>query len=129
MATNLVLYVDDDVEDHEIFKEVLKQASPTSQCLTAKDAVEALVLLKQSSQTLEAIFIDINMPVVNGLQLLENIRANPKYDKIPVVIISNFISRTIHQQANRLNAKAYMQKPAEFEEYVKAVNGCLRSIK
>jgi CheY-like chemotaxis protein len=128
MRGKLVLYVDDDVDDQEIFSEVLNQSNPACRCLTARDAMEALALLKQSSSTLEAIFIDVNMPGVRGLQFLENIRVNLKYDTIPVVIISTFLSLSTHQHANRLNAKAFIQKPGDVREYVKAISACLQSI-
>ena len=66
----IVLCIDDDPDDTDFFCEALKTASPESQCLVANDGLTALKMLRSDSQP-DIIFLDINMPGMNGWEFLD----------------------------------------------------------
>ena len=86
----IVLCIDDDPDDTEFFCEALKTVSPKSQCLVANDGLTALKTLR-SDPLLDIIFLDINMPRMNGREVLIQIKKHYKWSQIPIIIYSTTI--------------------------------------
>jgi len=70
----LVLLIDDDDEDHLFFNLALQKISPPVECASARDAEEALAMLRNIFYNPHFIFIDINMPRMNGIECLSEIK-------------------------------------------------------
>jgi CheY-like chemotaxis protein len=87
--TNSILLVDDDKDDQIIFIAALNEIENTTLYDVAENGKEALDKLKNSLFLPDLIFIDINMPVMNGIECLTEIIKNPNLNKIPIVIISS----------------------------------------
>jgi CheY-like chemotaxis protein len=68
------LLVDDDLDDQEIFLMTLEKINKNIKCLTANNGVEALSLLTQNSFVPDYIFLDVNMPKMNGIECLRSIK-------------------------------------------------------
>src|SRR5690242_9174771 len=83
-----ILLVDDDRDDQDIFREALSLAKPGCQLMVAEEGEEGLRVLEDGSFRPDYIFLDVNMPKMNGREFLIAVKANPAYSKIPVVMYS-----------------------------------------
>jgi CheY-like chemotaxis protein len=114
----IVLYVDDDRDDQELFTEIVKEIDPDIDCVIATDGVDALLLLPQID-TPACIFIDVNMPRMNGLELLKTIKGHPVYSSIPAIILTTSGSKMDELTALCLGASEYLTKPSSYKEFSK----------
>jgi CheY-like chemotaxis protein len=92
MGTKILL-IDDDEDEQWIFTEALKEIDDSIDCSFALSAHQGLRLLKQSLP--DFIFLDINMPILNGFELLEFIKRDDRLKRIPVVMYSTGINETL----------------------------------
>jgi two-component system, chemotaxis family, chemotaxis protein CheY len=105
-----ILIVDDSAAIRKILQRVLGQANvPISQVFEAGDGVEALEVLKANAVGL--VLSDINMPNMDGLQLLSNVRAVEEWKNIPFVMITTEGSHAKVLEAVQLGASGYVRKP------------------
>ena len=105
-----ILIVDDSAAIRKILQRVLGQANvPISQVFEAGDGVEALEVLK--SQSIGLILSDINMPNMDGLQLLSQVRAVDQWKNVPFVMITTEGSHSKVLEAVQLGASGYVRKP------------------
>jgi two-component system chemotaxis response regulator CheY len=111
MPQNLnVLIVDDSSAIRKILQRVLQQTElPIGTVYEAGDGMEAIAILKDKPVGL--IFSDINMPNMDGLQLLGNLRANDAWKQIPVLMITTEGSKAKVMEALDLGAIGYVRKP------------------
>ena len=110
-----VLIVDDSAATRKILQRVLRQAEvPLGQVYEAGDGLEALEILKAAQVTL--ILAEINMPNMDGLELLGQIKAHPNWRNVPVVIVSTEGGQSKVMEAVRLGAAAYVRKPFNAEQ-------------
>jgi len=109
MAIDLLI-VDDSATIRKILQRVLQQTEiPIGQIFEAGDGVEALNMLKANKVGL--ILSDINMPNMDGLQLLSQLKANAEWKEVPVVMISTEGSQAKVLEAVQLGAKGFVRKP------------------
>ncbi len=116
-----VLLVDDDEDDQYIFSEAIKLCFIPSTVYLASSHDELFELLP-SVQTPDLIFLDINMPGYDGIKCLETIRANPRYEPIPVIMYSTSGRKESIDQCFEKGADFYIQKPSQIEDLVKVLN-------
>jgi CheY-like chemotaxis protein len=110
-----VLYVDDDIEDMEIFKDAIHAVDPSIQLIPLSSAKDAITYLNNGALLPDNIFLDINMPGMDGKACLEEIRRNKKFDHIKVYIYStNTFPRDI-DHIESLNAR-FLKKANSFNE-------------
>lgn len=81
-----ILIVDDDIDDLEIFTEAVNTISTQINCIRALDGAEAMQLLNNINP--DIIFLDINMPGMNGAECLSMIKTKEEFKNLPVVIYS-----------------------------------------
>lgn len=103
--------MDDDEDDKEIFCLALQRTDPSIGCITASDGLEALAILKDRSFVPDFIFIDLNMPVMNGKECLKEIRKLPHLDHIAVIMISTSSADKDKEETKGLGANAFITKP------------------
>ena len=105
------LLVDDDLDDHEIFSLALRDTQHEVEVIRAYDGVEAINYLKDPDEDLpDFIFLDLNMPRMNGTQCLAEIRRYDDLKHIPVVIYSTSSEIKDLIEAQQLGATAYIVK-------------------
>ena len=119
-----VFYADDDVEDCDLFTEALQQIDSEVKCITAKDGKEALDFLKLTYDLPDYIFLDINMPRIDGKACLREIKKDPRLTQIPVIMYSTTSDTNEIQQYYKLGAHDFLIKPANFHILCE----CLESI-
>lgn len=105
-----VLIVDDSSAIRKILQRVLRQVeAPISEIFEAADGVEALAVLE--SQKISFVLSDINMPNMDGLQLLSEIKNRAEFKSLPVVMITTEGAQNKVLEAVNLGAAGYVRKP------------------
>jgi CheY-like chemotaxis protein len=119
---NAILLIDDDEEDQEIFIDALKDVDPLLHCSVADDGEAALALLHNHALVKpDLIFIDMNMPRLNGKQVLEALKYSGTLRDVPVVMYSTFFGPKDIQEIKALGAAHHMVKATRFEELCKSL--------
>lgn len=117
-----ILLVDDDVEDQEIFLDALREIDPKLQCSFANDGEEAMSLLSGDAILKpDLLFIDMNMPKLNGKQVLLELRNSGNLIDTPVVMYSTFFGQNDIDEITALGAVHYMVKATKFSELCKSL--------
>lgn len=113
---------DDDPDDQELFIEALHEIDAQCNCITAFDGLEALnKLFNQPIYVPDFIFLDLNMPRMNGKECLVEIKKNNILKEIPVIIYSTSADKKDMHEAMQLGAVFFLQKPNRFEELSRAL--------
>ena len=114
------MLIDDDADDRELFGEALQRVAPHIHFYCASSGPKAFELLAVKEQDLpDLIFLDINMPVMDGWQCLSMLKSNETLKHIPVIIYSTSAPDGVPETAKRLGALSYVVKPSQFSELKK----------
>lgn len=113
---NTILYVDDDEDDRHIFTEVIRAIRPDLRLVLAKDGTDALNKLQALTDPI-CVYIDMNMPKMNGIQLLSILKNEPQLAAIPAFILTTSLTPNQAVEIQRLGAADYLIKPSSFEEF------------
>ena len=109
------LLIDDDSDDRELFSEALSLIEPAIICDQATDAEEGFAWLQTSKEEPDLIFLDINLPVMNGWQFLTRIKALSDKKHIPVIMYSTSSNLRDMKTAQDLGALCFITKPHAFK--------------
>lgn len=119
-----VLIVDDSAAIRKILKRVLQQAEiPMGQVYEASDGLEAIERLKE--HTVQLILSDINMPNMDGLQLLGVLKSTDAWKTVPVVMVTTEGSQSKVLEAVELGAVGYVRKPFTAEQIKEKLAGII----
>jgi two-component system chemotaxis response regulator CheY len=123
-----VLVVDDSAAIRKILQRVLRQTGMAINAIhEAGNGEEALALLKEHPVNL--ILTDINMPKMDGLQLLAKLKATPQWDQVPVVMITTEGGEAKVGEAVRLGAAGYVRKPFTADQIKEKLTGILEPVR
>jgi CheY-like chemotaxis protein len=124
-STINILLVEDDEVDILNVKRAFKKNNITNPLYFAGNGLEALEMLrgvdKQPSVIPEyrrLILLDLNMPRMNGIEFLQELRADPRLKSIPVVVLTTSAAEQDRVEASQLNVAGYLLKPVQFSEFV-----------
>ena len=110
-----ILLVDDDPDEHLLFEDALKEIRNAPQLSYAQDGQQLMQFLSSDKAELPAlIFLDLNMPRMNGFECLQEIRRSAKLNKIPVVIFSTSSQVQAIDKVYEQGANYYIRKPNTF---------------
>jgi two-component system chemotaxis response regulator CheY len=122
-----VLIVDDSAAIRKILVRVLAQTDlPIKRIHEASDGQEALNIVASSDVSL--ILSDINMPNIDGLELLSKLRTTPQWKQLSVIMITTEGSQAKVLQAVQLGARGYVRKPFTAEQIKEKVLACLKPV-
>ena len=107
-----ILLIDDDEDELFIFNEAIKEITTDIQCVYAKDAETGIEMLAQISPLI--IFVDFNMPRINGIECLGRIRKLQHYSGAPLILYSNGADDILSQKAMDAGASSCVKKPIKF---------------
>jgi len=113
-----ILVVDDSPSVRRVVGNMLKQHGWEVQM--ARDGVEALDLISQ--QTPAAVLLDIEMPRMDGYELIATVRAQEQYRTLPMVVLTSRAATKHQQRAIQLGASSYVVKPYQDEELINTLN-------
>jgi CheY-like chemotaxis protein len=123
---NQCFLIDDDLDDQEIFLMALEQIDAGLSCICANNAVEALASLTGDTSFKPGyIFIDINMPKVNGIRCLAEIRALEHLEDAVITMSSTFADNKIMEECKALGADRFLVKPTSLPDLVKSLSKIL----
>ena len=122
----VVLLIDDDKEDQEIFSDAIKEVDRSIRFVSEVNSDRAISNLSGSVKDKpDIIFLDMNMPRLNGKQLLSELKREPATQDIPVVMCSTFFGDIDVKEITRLGAVHHMVKPTRFIDLCEAISKIL----
>lgn len=116
-----ILLVDDDAEDRFIVEEALQTVDPGIMILFAENGLDGLQVLNRqysNGKTPCVIVLDVNMPKMNGPEMLGRLKNDRRFNDIPVVIYSTSINPFEKERCLRLGAHSYITKPVTYKESI-----------
>jgi two-component system response regulator len=125
----IILLVEDNPDDEELTLLALGQSNILNEVVVARDGVEALEYLfctgkyagRNPRRQPELILLDLKLPKLGGLEVLERLRADPRTELLPVVILTSSSEEEDVLASYRLGANSYVRKPVEFHHFADAV--------
>jgi CheY-like chemotaxis protein len=129
MATlGRILMVEDDPKDVELTLTALEEYNLANEVIVAHDGVEALDYLycrgefkDRPNENPAVMLLDLKLPNVNGLEVLQEVKSDEKLKLIPVVVLTSSKEEKDMVASYRLGVNAYVVKPVDFHEFVNAI--------
>ena len=124
LCSPVVLLVEDNETDVFIITEVLERAGFRFRLHVSRDGQAALSYLQDLERIgppprPDLVLLDLNIPKINGIEVLERIRSAVPHTPVPVVVITSSESQSDRRAVERLGADAYFRKPNNIEEYMR----------
>ena len=123
-----ILLVEDDPKDTELSMTALEEYNLSNEVVVATDGEEALDYLyyrgkfqRRSGENPAVLLLDLKLPRVDGLQVLETIKADANLKMIPVVVLTSSREEQDMVRSYKLGVNAYVVKPVDFHEFVNAI--------
>jgi len=110
-----ICLVDDDKDDREIFKDAFNELGTGDDLMTFNNGLEVLEYLEKIEHVPDIIFLDLNMPIMGGLETLQIIRKNYRYKSLSVAIYSTSSSEKDIEETLVAGANVYITKPSNFQ--------------
>jgi two-component system response regulator len=124
MTMKPILLVEDNPDDEKLTLRALKKNNIMNDVIVARDGVEALDYLLGSGGTNtppQIVLLDLNLPRMNGLDVLRRMRAEERTKLLPVVVLTSSKQEEDIARSYSVGANAYVRKPVEFSEFSNAV--------
>ena len=120
-----VLLADDDQDDIDLFKEAVEGLEEQVEITVAKNGEQAIAILKSDEMDPDLVFLDINMPLKNGFECMEEIQSLSNEDDIPVILLSTHQNDELVKRAKALGAAGYIKKATSFLKYKTTIHDVL----
>jgi CheY-like chemotaxis protein len=105
-----VFYCDDDLDDIELFKMAIRRIDPLIHVIATTDCEDGLTTLFKSEQLPQLIFFDILMPKMDGIEAVIAVKRNKKFNSVPIIMLSNGLSKAQIEQFNALGVFQFISK-------------------
>lgn len=126
MNSDAILLVEDSPDDVLFTLRAFKKNNMSNEIIVATDGAAALDLLLPSDQTPPLrpalVLLDVKLPKVDGLEVLRRIRADPRTQPLPVVVLTTSSEERDIVESYRLGANSYVRKPVVFNDFLQAAN-------
>lgn len=124
-----ILLVEDNPEDLELTLRAFRKSGLANRIEVARDGAEALDFLfcegRHANRPIEDaprfILLDLKLPKVDGLEVLQRVKADPRTQEIPVVVLTSSTEQRDLVESYRLGVNSYIHKPVNFEGFITAV--------
>ena len=130
MAEKTILLVEDSADDEELTTRALRKANIVNEIVVARDGKEALDYLfgqgahagRDLSRMPAVILLDLKLPKLSGLDVLQRVRADPRTKLVPIVVLTSSSEDEDMLKSYEWGANSYVRKPVEFGAFVNAVS-------
>jgi DNA-binding response OmpR family regulator len=126
MHEKVCFLIDDDEDDREIFQLALNRVAGVL-CITSQNGKEALEKLSDENFNPDFIFLDLNMPLVNGRECLQGIRKIKRFKKTPVFIYTTSTQEADKITLEKLGATGFITKPTSINDLVEILTTYLQA--
>jgi len=126
MLSKKILMAEDDEEDVDFFKKVLTDLTVDVNLEVAANGIKLMKMLEDAEVLPELIFLDLNMPLKNGMLCLQEIKANQRWENIKVIILSTSSHLDQIKAAYDKGADFYMVKSTNYIDFKNNVAACLQ---
>ena len=119
-----IMLIDDNNLDIDLFQRALKKANADIKLEIARGGEQALEYIQQwesGTVTPIVILLDLNMPNINGLDVLRVLKSHPRFKIIPIVVLTSSNETENIERAYALGANSYITKSVNYDEFAKAV--------
>jgi chemotaxis family two-component system response regulator Rcp1 len=121
-----ILLVEDNPADVRLTQEALKEGKVRNRLSVAKDGLEALAMLRREGNFENAprpdlILLDLNLPRMDGRELLAIVKEDPRFRRIPVVILTTSKAEEDIVRTYNLHANCYISKPVDLDQFIAVV--------
>jgi len=128
MNAKTILLVEDNPDDQRLTQRALNKNNIANTVVVAEDGAQALAYLfgtgeyadRDTSILPAVVLLDLNLPKIDGLTVLERIRADPRTRQLPVVILTSSIEEQDVSRSYQSGVNSYVRKPIDFVEFVAA---------
>lgn len=128
MGNKVILLVEDNPDDRLLTVRALKRHNIANTIVEAKDGEEALDYLhgtgahagRDPKEQPQVVLLDLKLPKVDGLEVLQRMRAHPSTRRTPVVVLTSSNEQRDLIASYDLGANSYVRKPVDFEEFIEA---------
>jgi CheY-like chemotaxis protein len=127
MQVKSIFLAEDDDDDVVIFNEILSDITRDITLTVAINGVELMNLLQEATVLPELIFLDLNMPIKNGFQCLEEIKNNGNWKDIRIIVYSTSAQPQQVEKAYKQGADLYLQKLTSYTDFKQAIEHCLKT--
>ena len=129
MSERVILLVEDNADDEELTLRALGKSNIMNRVIVARDGAEALDYLfmrgahasRDPREMPQVVLLDLKLPKVDGLEVLRQLRADPRTRRLPVVILTSSAEEQDVLRGYDLGANSYIRKPVDFTQFVDAV--------
>jgi CheY-like chemotaxis protein len=126
----MILLVDDDVDDLELFQEVLDDSEYRGESKQANNGQELMDFLSANPPgEVEMIVLDLNMPVKNGFEVLTQVKSDSSLAQIPIVVLSASSNKADETRCLELGCLMFARKPNTMQAYKKLIDRILGFLK
>jgi len=128
-SDKVILLVEDNPDDEALTLRALRKNNISNRVVVARDGVEALDYLfgtgihagRDTREQPQVVLLDLKLPKLNGLDVLQRMRADPRTKLQPVVILTTSNEDQDILSSYELGANSYIRKPVDFEQFMEAV--------
>ena len=124
---NKILLVDDDLDDQLFFVDAINEIEPNLNCSIANNGLEAMDYLKKIPPPPSLIFLDLNMPLMNGFECLAQLKKTIGYKEIPVIIFTTSNNPADKALTISMGATMFYTKPPDFIAYKNKLRSILQT--
>ena len=129
MADGVILLVEDNEVDEELTLRALDTNKIKNEVVVARNGAEALDYLlgtgthagRDTTQMPQVVLLDLNLPKIDGLEVLRRVRADERTQLLPVVILTSSKEQQDMVESYSLGANSYIRKPVDYDQFVEAI--------
>ena len=122
MAAQLILLIEDNPDDQALTLRALKKKNIANEIIVLQDGVEALEFLLDADKPIpHLVLLDLKLPKLDGLQVLQRLRSEPRTQLLPVVVLTSSDEDRDVIDGYRLGANSYIRKPVDFNQFSEAI--------
>jgi len=117
-----ILLIEDDQVDTMVVRRALKELHVANRLEHVENGEEALAYLRDPTRDRPClILLDLNMPIMNGIEFLQVVKADPELKRMPVVVLTTSDEQKDKVESFELGVAGYMRKPVDYQQFVEII--------